>query len=160
VSRDVVAFGKSVRKSVSATKQTALALIPTKKMVASPLKLSHERAAGFRQKLLRRKGAHSPVAITKDISTRMQDFVKSFGAPKKWKMMTPKSLSTVPGKGLTTAKKTGGKKASAPGAAARTNKKSETATKQKLAEIEKGMEKTPSMESALKEKRRTGKGGS
>ncbi|KAK0260819.1 hypothetical protein LTS09_004594 [Friedmanniomyces endolithicus] len=160
VSRNVVAFGKSVRKSVSATKQTALALIPTKKMVASPLKLSHERAAGFRQKLLRRKGAHSPVAITKDISTRMQDFVKSFGAPKKWKMMTPKSLSTVPGKGLTTAKKTGGKKASAPGAAARTNKKSEKATKQKLAEIEKGMEKTPSMENALKEKRRTGKGGS
>ncbi|KAK0908283.1 hypothetical protein LTR02_005055 [Friedmanniomyces endolithicus] len=160
VSKDIVAFGKSVRKSVHATKQTALALVPTKKMVTSPLKLSHKRATGFRHKLLRRKGVHSPVAITKDISTRMQDFVKSFGAPKKWKMMTPKSLSTVPGKGLTTAKKTDGKKGSAPGAAARQNKKSEKATKQKLAEIKKGMEKTPSMESALKEKRRTGKGGS
>ncbi|KAK1061095.1 hypothetical protein LTR74_011324 [Friedmanniomyces endolithicus] len=160
VSRDVVAFGKSMRKSVSATKQTALALIPTKKMVTSPLKLSHERAAGFKKKLFRRKGVHSPVAITKDISTRMQDFVKSFGAPKKWKMMTPKSLSTVPGKSLTTAKKTGGKEASAPGAAARQNKKSERATKQNLAEIKKDMEKISSMESVLKEKRRTGKGGS
>ncbi|KAK0293032.1 hypothetical protein LTR35_001063 [Friedmanniomyces endolithicus] len=160
VSKDIVAFGKSVRKSVHATKQTALALVPTKKMVTSPLMLSHKRAIGFRHKLLRKKGADSPIAITKDISTRMQDFVKSFGAPKKWKMMTPKSLSTVPGKGLTPAKKTGGKKASAPGAAARQNKNSEEATKQKLAEIKKDMEKTPSIESALKKKRRTGKGGS
>ncbi|KAK0926006.1 hypothetical protein LTR91_002955 [Friedmanniomyces endolithicus] len=164
VSRDVVAFGKSVRKSVSATKQTALALIPTKKMVTSPLKLSHKRATGFRQKLLRRKGVDSPTAITKDISTRMQDFVKALGTPKKWKMMTSKtgskSLSTVPGKALTTPKKTSGKKTSAPGAAAPQNRKSEMATKQKLAEIKKGMEKISSVEGVLKEKRRTGKDGS
>ncbi|KAK0248847.1 hypothetical protein LTR91_002200 [Friedmanniomyces endolithicus] len=165
VSKDIVAFGKSIRKSVNATKQTALALIPTKKTVTSPLKLSHERAAGFRQKLLRKKRVDSPAAITKDISTRMQDFVKSFGASKKWKMMktrsTLKSLSTVPGKGVTTPKKTGGKKGSAPGAAAaRQNRKSESAAKQKPAEMEKDMEKSSSMESVVKEKRRTGKGGS
>ncbi|TKA76453.1 hypothetical protein B0A55_06099 [Friedmanniomyces simplex] len=152
MSRDVVAFGRSVRKSITATKQTAQALVPTKNSVTSPLKLSHERAVGFSEKLFGGKRKVKSLPTTKELSTRVQDFVKSITPARKWKktlsMGNQKSLSTVPGKGLTTPKKTGSQDGTA-----RQSVKVEKAAKQadaggKPAELKKGVEKKLVKESA------------
>ncbi|KAK5698617.1 hypothetical protein LTR97_006263 [Elasticomyces elasticus] len=93
MSNEVVTFGRSVRKSISASKKTAQALVPTKKIVTSPLKLSHERAVGFRQKLFggKKTVSNTPPSMTKELSTRMQDFVKVIAPAKEW---MKKSLPT------------------------------------------------------------------
>ncbi|KAK4919839.1 hypothetical protein LTR49_012586 [Elasticomyces elasticus] len=93
MSNEVVTFGRSVRKSMSASKKTAQALVPTKKIVTSPLKLSHERAVGFRQKLFggKKEINNTSSSMTKELSTRMQDFVKVITPAKEW---MKKSLPT------------------------------------------------------------------
>ncbi|KAK5681886.1 hypothetical protein LTS10_006420 [Elasticomyces elasticus] len=93
MSNEVVTFGRSVRKSISASKKTAQALVPTKKIVTSPLKLSHERAVGFRQKLFggKKEVNSTSSSMTKELSTRMQDFVKVITPAKEW---MKKSLPT------------------------------------------------------------------
>ncbi|KAK5738899.1 hypothetical protein LTR17_005625 [Elasticomyces elasticus] len=93
MSNEVVTFGRSVRKSMSASKKTAQALVPTKKIVTSPLKLSHERAVGFRQKLFggKKEVNNTSSSMTKELSTRMQNFVKVITPAKEW---MKKSLPT------------------------------------------------------------------
>ncbi|KAK5731410.1 hypothetical protein LTR15_001350 [Elasticomyces elasticus] len=93
MSNEVVTFGRSVRKSITASKKTAQALVPTKKIVTSPLKLSHERAVGFRQKLFggKKEVNNTSSSMTKELSTRMQDFVKVIAPAKEW---MKKSLPT------------------------------------------------------------------
>ncbi|KAK3623170.1 hypothetical protein LTR56_021752 [Elasticomyces elasticus] len=93
MSNEVVTFGRSVRKSITTSKKTAQALVPTKKIVTSPLKLSHERAVGFRHKLFggKKEVNNTSSSMTKELSTRMQDFVKVIAPAKEW---MKKSLPT------------------------------------------------------------------
>ncbi|KAK4888641.1 hypothetical protein LTR27_012485 [Elasticomyces elasticus] len=93
MSNEVATFGRSVRKSISASKKTAQALVPTKKIVTSPLKLSRERAVGFKQKLFggKKEVNNTSSSMTKELSTRMQDFVKVITPAKEW---MKKSLPT------------------------------------------------------------------
>ena len=81
--RDIVAFGRSLKKSVSNSTQSAKALVPSKKTVVSPLKLSRERAVGLKQKLLGSKTAVNNTTASKELSIYFNNLFKSGTGTKK-----------------------------------------------------------------------------
>ncbi|KAK4539951.1 hypothetical protein LTR36_009921 [Oleoguttula mirabilis] len=154
--KDLVAFGRSIQKSVSTTGRAAKSCVPTKKTVISPLKLASDRAVGFRQKLFGGQKDVNSTSATKELSTYFQDLLKPGTTAKKPSKLRDiarclpardysackrvqakslstsvkaKSLSTVPGKGLTAQETATGKKLSARDAKAREEGKRDRALK-------------------------------
>ncbi|KAK5137329.1 hypothetical protein LTR08_000299 [Meristemomyces frigidus] len=80
---DLVAFGRSVKESVSNCSQAAKALVPSKKIVLAPLKLSSQRAVGFKQKLLGSKKVVNNISASKELSTYFHDLFKTAKKPSK-----------------------------------------------------------------------------
>ncbi|KAK3069668.1 hypothetical protein LTR53_011812 [Teratosphaeriaceae sp. CCFEE 6253] len=109
VQHEVAKLGRTLQRSYNVTKQTALALVPTKKTVTSPLKLSHKRAVGFRQKLFGGKDTNNTCAPKALSAHRLHEMVKSLTPAHHFaKLLSrrgPTSLSTVPGKGVTSCSK-------------------------------------------------------
>ncbi|KAK3070753.1 hypothetical protein LTR53_009897 [Teratosphaeriaceae sp. CCFEE 6253] len=109
VQHEVAKLGRTLQRSYNATKQTALALVPTKKTVTSPLKLSRKRAVGFRQKLFGGKDANSTCTSKALSAHRLHEIVKSLTPAHHFaKLLSnkgPTALSTVSGKGVTSCSK-------------------------------------------------------
>lgn len=74
--KDLVKYGRGVKKSFSTTAQRAKALMPSKKTVASPLAASRERALAFKQKLFGQKKAANRTSMTKELSTYVRNLMK------------------------------------------------------------------------------------
>ena len=70
VHNEVAKFGKMLQRSYNATKQTALALVPTKQIVATPLKLSREPRTGSRPSGFRRSSSPRLGTITPTVRPR------------------------------------------------------------------------------------------
>ncbi|KAK5109296.1 hypothetical protein LTR62_007170 [Meristemomyces frigidus] len=79
-------LGASIRNSFSAARNSTADELPTKKLITEPLKLSHERAVGFRQKLFggaaKSKEETVNFAETKELSVRVKDWMISLVRPK------------------------------------------------------------------------------
>ncbi|KAK5122075.1 hypothetical protein LTR85_004321 [Meristemomyces frigidus] len=162
---DLAALSKSIRNSISSTRQAAKDRVPTKKTVISPLKRASDRAAGFRQKLFGREKDANSTSATKELSTYFQDFLKPGTTAKKPSKLRDiarclpardynackkaqatslsawakgKSLSTVPGKGLTHKERVTAGKLSARDAKARQDDR--RGAKQQLEEVERKLE--------------------